>query len=84
MVSGTATITDASDPGTSITGLTPGVVVLEWSVDNGPCPNGVTTDQVTIEIFNDSDPLADAGPDQQLCTPATTTTLSGSTFTLPA
>lgn len=84
LVSGSAVITDPNDPNTTISGLGVGEVVLQWSVDNGPCANGATTDQVSIFIFDENNPDADAGADQELCTPNTITTLEGSAVTFPA
>ncbi len=84
VVSGSATIVNANSPTTAVTGLGVGEVVLQWTVDNGPCANGITTDQVTILVFDENNPVANAGPDQELCTPASTTTLAGSAVTFPA
>jgi gliding motility-associated-like protein len=69
VVSGTATIADPSSPTTSISGLGVGQVVLRWTIDNGPCVNGLTSDEVTINVFDGSAPNASAGPDQAFCTP---------------
>lgn len=84
LVSGTGTISDPNDPNTTVTGLVIGETVLQWSVDNGPCANSGTSDQVSIFVFDENDPTADAGPDQQLCTPTASTTLAGSAVTFPA
>lgn len=84
VVSGTAVIANANDPATTVSGLVVGEVVLQWTVDNGPCANGITTDQVVIQVFDENNPTADAGPDQELCTPTSTTTLAGSAVTFPA
>ncbi|MBL7944698.1 MAG: gliding motility-associated C-terminal domain-containing protein [Flavobacteriales bacterium] len=84
IVSGSAVIADPNDPNTLITGLGVGEVVLRWTVDNGPCANGVTTDDVSIFIFSDENLDADAGADQELCTPNTITTLEGSAVIFPA
>ncbi|MBL7953302.1 MAG: gliding motility-associated C-terminal domain-containing protein [Flavobacteriales bacterium] len=84
VVSGVATITDPNAPNSTITGLTVGEVVLEWTVSNGPCANGITTDRVSIFLYNDANPDADAGADQELCTPNTITTLEGSPVIFPA
>ncbi|MBX2973363.1 MAG: hypothetical protein KF797_09685, partial [Flavobacteriales bacterium] len=84
LVRGNAQIADPNDPNTQITGLGVGEVELQWSVYNGPCANGLTTDRVVIRIFDDQNPAADAGADQQLCTPNTITTLEGSSVTFPA
>jgi len=53
-------------------------------VSNGPCANPLTTDTVSIFLFDANNPVADAGPDQELCTPTTSTTLAGSSVTFPA
>jgi gliding motility-associated-like protein len=84
LVSGGGTITDPNDPNTSITGLPVGVNVFAWTVQNGPCADALTTDQVSIIVFDESNPVADAGADQELCTPNTITTLTGSALIFPA
>jgi gliding motility-associated-like protein len=68
-VSGTGFVSDPNSPTSTLSGLPVGVVVLQWVVDNGPCANGVTTDEVTIEVFDGSTQAAAAGPDQSYCTP---------------
>nr|MDQ3101714.1 hypothetical protein [Bacteroidota bacterium] len=77
MLSGSGTISNVNDPQATITGMTPGTTILEWVVNNGPCPNGTTSDQVIIELFDQSNPIANAGTDQQLCTPQISATLQG-------
>lgn len=84
MISGTGTISDVNDPQATITGATPGIIIMEWTVDNGPCANGITTDQVIINLFDENNAPASAGTDQQLCTPQASTTLEGSALTVPA
>ncbi|MBK8499952.1 MAG: gliding motility-associated C-terminal domain-containing protein [Flavobacteriales bacterium] len=87
VVSGTGTVTDPNSPSTTITGMGVGVIVVEWTVDNGACPNGITSDQLVITLYNENNPLADAGPDQELCTPTGTTAstnLQGSAIISPA
>ena len=84
VVSGSATITDPSDPTTTITDLTVGTVVLEWTIDNGPCTPSTTSDQVTIEILDSGAAAADAGPDQELCLPIASATMAANSATSPA
>ncbi|MBK9195923.1 MAG: hypothetical protein IPO17_13305 [Flavobacteriales bacterium] len=84
IVSGTATIDDPTDPNSAVSGLTVGTVVLAWTVDNGPCTAQPTTDQVTIELFDVATPAADAGPDQDICTPTTSVTMAASAVIAPA
>jgi gliding motility-associated-like protein len=76
LISGTATIVDPSDPNTEITGIAIGVNVFEWTIDNGPCVPGITSDQVTITLFDGGFPPPDAGPDQELCSPVSTTNMA--------
>ncbi|HEX2616691.1 MAG TPA: hypothetical protein VHL57_04060, partial [Flavobacteriales bacterium] len=82
LISGTGTITDASDPVTVITGLQLGPNVFEWTIDNGAC--GTTTDQVTITVFDGGLTTANAGPDQNLCTPSSSVTLAANAVSAPA
>lgn len=69
LISGSGTITGASNPNSPVTGLAIGENVFVWTVDNGPCANGITADTVSIFVFDPAAPLANAGPDQSLCTP---------------
>ncbi|MCB0781277.1 MAG: gliding motility-associated C-terminal domain-containing protein, partial [Flavobacteriales bacterium] len=84
LVSGSGTFSDPTDPGAEVTGLAVGENIFQWTVDAGPCNNGVTTDQVSVFVFDANNPVADAGPDQDLCTPTTSTSLSGSPVVFPA
>ncbi len=65
-----------------MSGLSIGVNILRWSIDNGAC--GITNDLITILVYDPNNPVANAGPDQQLCTPTTSTTLVGSNLIIPA
>ncbi len=84
LLSGSGTIVDPNDPNTAVTGLGAGENIFVWTVDNGPCATGITTDQMTVFVFDANNPVADAGPDQELCTPTTSTALAGSSVTFPA
>lgn len=75
---GQGTINDVNDPNTVISGLVPGTSAFVWTIDNGPCSNGITRDTVVISVFFNDLPLADAGLDTQLCLPENTITLNGS------
>lgn len=83
LVSGTGVITSPNNATTTITGLQVGQNIFQWTVDNGPC-SGITTDQMSIFIYDPNNPDADAGPDQSFCTPITTATMQGSAVTFPA
>lgn len=84
LVSGSGIISNPHSPTTNIIDLEVGTTILAWTVDNGPCAQGITSDTVVVEVFRADNPVADAGPDQDLCTPGTSTTLAGSTVTAPA
>ncbi|MFT5245565.1 MAG: gliding motility-associated-like protein [Flavobacteriales bacterium] len=82
--SGSGSFTDSSDPNTIVSGLTLGVNVLEWTVDNGPCIPEFTTEQVTILVFDASLALADAGEDQVICSSLGGVTMDANTPVFPA
>ena len=84
VVSGSAVIADINDPNTAISGLVLGEAVLRWTVYNGPCSNSNSFDEVSIFIFDDNQLVANAGGDQDICTPQVSTTLSGNTYVFPA
>jgi gliding motility-associated-like protein len=68
--SGTGVLSDPNSPTTTLSGLGVGVITLQWQVDNGPC-GPITTDEVTIEVFNNGAAVAEAGEDQDFCSPVT-------------
>ena len=82
VVAGTGVFADASDPTTTVSGLSIGANTFVWTIDNGPC--GTTQDEVTVFLFDGNQEAANAGPDQQLCTPVTSTTLQANSVTFPA
>jgi hypothetical protein len=82
VVQGTGTFANASSPVTSVSGLSVGVNIFQWTISNGPC--GSTSDQVTVTVFSSSNPVANAGADQELCLPQTSATLTGSSLIFPA
>src|SRR5690606_34232303 len=63
---------DANDPATTVTGMAIGNNIYRWTTNNGPCPGSITTDDVTIGIYDQAAPAADAGPDQSLCVSGST------------
>ncbi|MBK7886119.1 MAG: tandem-95 repeat protein [Bacteroidetes bacterium] len=69
--SSTATITNASDENSAVTGLTNGMYDFIWTITNGTC-----TSDDTVTIYIDSLEIANAGADQQIC--------SGSIVTMSA
>ena len=85
LISGSGTITDPADPNSSVTGLAVGENIFSWTVTNGACETGAGVDVVSIFVYDDQMPAADAGPDQQLCTSnIISTSLAGSAITFPA
>lgn len=83
LIQGSGVIADSNSEVTQVSALTTGENIFQWSVDNGPCPIGVTVDEVSIFVFDETQPTADAGADQQFCSPVNTTTLSGSDVIFP-
>lgn len=67
LLSGSAIIADPSDPFTEITDLGLGENVFEWQIDNSNCGPGVTADQMSIFVYDSTEPAADAGPSVVYC-----------------
>jgi len=84
ILQGTGIIEDINDPNSLITDLTQGECTAIWSVNNGPCPNGITQDTVSVFIFPDEFDLADAGLDQSLCSPASETIMNAADPAIPS
>lgn len=70
--SGTGTFADATDPTTTVSGLSAGANVFTWTISNGSCTS--SSDQVTI-TQSGSLTAANAGSDQSIC--VDNTSLSG-------
>ncbi|MBL7985139.1 MAG: gliding motility-associated C-terminal domain-containing protein, partial [Flavobacteriales bacterium] len=83
LISGTGSIANVNDPLSAVTGLEVGVSLFSWTVDNGPC-GAPDVDTVAVTVYDAASPDANAGGDQQLCSPATSATLSGSVPVFPA
>jgi gliding motility-associated-like protein len=73
-----------NNPTTTLGGLIAGTYVLRWTIDNGACSPSETFDDVIIEVFDNDQPIANAGADQELCEPVTETVLTGSLAVSPA
>ena len=84
IIQGSADIDNIFDPNTVITNIAEGVNILQWTIQNGPCDNSLTSDIVEVRVYSDQNPLADAGPDQELCLPTNSTTVNGSALTAAA
>ncbi len=72
LVSGSGTITNASSPTSSVTGLGLGANVFQWTIDNPPCTSSIS--QVTITNTSGASTSV-AGTNQTVC--GTTATLAG-------
>ncbi len=77
LVSGSGTIANPGSPTSGVSGLAIGENVFRWQVNNGACPSPITQDLVSIFVYDDDAPVANAGPDQEICTPVTSITLVG-------
>ncbi|MBA3681967.1 MAG: gliding motility-associated C-terminal domain-containing protein, partial [Bacteroidetes bacterium] len=79
VIVGSAVITSPNNPSTTVTGVGPGINVLQWSItDNGACPQTVSTMVIQVDP---APSIALAGPNQTLCVLNPTTTLAGNTPT---
>lgn len=63
LVSGSGSITLPNNANSPVTSLGPGENIFVWSIANGVCP--AVND--TISIFNNENSIPDAGPDQVIC-----------------
>ncbi len=84
LITGGGTIVDPNDPNTVITNIPVGTNCFQWTIDNGGCGAGTTFDVICIDVFPINQPSADAGPDQDMCTPQNTTNFEGNLPILPA
>lgn len=73
---GGGVVSNINNPSSPVTGLTPGMNILVWTIANSPC---APLDD-TVRILVDLPPTpANAGPDQNICPPNNFTTLAGNT-----
>jgi gliding motility-associated-like protein len=75
---------NSNQANTAVSNLIVGTYILRWTVDNGPCSQGITTDEMMIEVFNSSAAIADAGLSQSICTPASEVTMGANAAIAPA
>jgi gliding motility-associated-like protein len=64
ILSGTGTLAAAGNATSSLTNLSPGTLLLQWTVSNGVC--AASSDQVSI-LVNSPTSLPNAGTDQTIC-----------------
>jgi gliding motility-associated-like protein len=62
------TIGDLNSPSSVMSNLCLGTHCFVWRVDNGPCPNGITTDTMCVRVYDPTTSVA-AGLDVEICTP---------------
>jgi gliding motility-associated-like protein len=74
---------NVNNPQAEICGLVVGLHTLQWEIYNGPCSND-SRDTVTVSIFDNNAPAANAGPDQRLCDNGSSTNLQGNAAVFPA
>ncbi|MBN9350491.1 MAG: right-handed parallel beta-helix repeat-containing protein [Chitinophagaceae bacterium] len=72
------TITNASSPVTSVSGLMQGVYQIQLQVTDDSGAVGLDTVKVTVNAALNIAPVANAGPDQTITLPTNTVTLTGS------
>jgi hypothetical protein len=83
LVSGEGFIQDPDDPETQVTNLAVGENVFRWTIENGACGSQTTNDLVSIFVYSEFSPDANAGSDQDLCTPQLSTTMSANSPIFP-
>jgi hypothetical protein len=85
VINGTGSFGNTSSPSTTVSGLSLGVNTFRWTINNGPCTNPISSDDVVITVYPASQPAVSAGTDQTLCNTGVplSTALSGSSFTAP-
>lgn len=79
-----ATINNPNLRQVDITGLEVGCYVFRWTVNNGGCDGGTSMDEVSVCVFDNTQSIAAAGPDQNLCSPISSTVLAGNSVISPA
>ena len=62
VVSGSGVVSLLSDPLASLTGLSSGANIFQWTITEGPC-----LDSATVEIISMDSVVADAGTDTTIC-----------------
>ena len=75
LISGCGNVVDQTDPFTPVVGSCVGENVWQWTIFG---PNGATTDIMTITVFDDQAPAADAGQDMIVVLPMASVQLQGS------
>ncbi len=84
IITGSGAIVGINDPLTQITNLPVGANCFKWTINNGGCGVGTTMDTVCVNVFNANQPLANAGADQDMCTPTSSTNFQGNNPIVPA
>jgi gliding motility-associated-like protein len=76
VVLGGGTVTTPTNPTSTVTNLGAGMNILIWRIANDPCPATFDTVRIVVDL---PPTIADAGPDQTMCSPNNSTTLVGNT-----
>ena len=71
------TISSPSSPGSTVTGMIPGVYIFRWTITSGVCATSANDVQVTIYALPT---ISNAGPDQNFCN-VTSSTFAGNSPT---
>lgn len=66
---GTSTITTPASATSTVTGLSAGLNVFQWTITNAPCPSTSSLDSITVGF---PPTVAAAGPNQSLCSSSAT------------
>ncbi len=83
LISGSGNIEDTDNPQTALHNLAIGENVFSWCVFNGVCPNSGTCDTISIFVYDQDAPVANAGQDQDLCESTDVITLDANAAVSP-
>jgi gliding motility-associated-like protein len=78
LISGSGDIVNPNDPSTTVENVGYLNTVFVWTIYNGVCPNGFTSDTVTVFVNSPTISATDAGADTSFCGTPGELTLNGS------
>src|SRR5690606_5589204 len=84
LLNGAGLFEDVNNPGSKVVGMAIGANTFVWTTSNGPCPDAITSDTVTVIIYGDSTAAAFAGDDFEICLPFNSAQLQAATPQVPA
>ncbi|MGB1032778.1 MAG: hypothetical protein ACPGWM_09185, partial [Flavobacteriales bacterium] len=83
VIAGSGIFDDENVNNTNVSGLSVGENIFRWTLNNGAC-SGFTNDDVSIFVYDDEAPNAEAGNDQEICFPIDFTNMTATAAVFPA